>query len=137
VEISTIKEACLRSAEAGLDGLAITGEASPLYTSCELNYLALAHFSYHPQDSLRAFATHTLAPLTGGSQAAQEFVTFLAKRQAGTMTTADEQRLQERLRQSMAAAAKGEEWRLYRRWRWLSTAYTSQMVDGTGALLTL
>ena len=76
VEIASIKEACLHGYRAGLQGLAITGEASPQYTGCELNYLALAHFSYQPEDSLRAFARTTLAPLLGGAGAAETFVTY-------------------------------------------------------------
>lgn len=138
LEISSIKEACLRSAEAGLEGLVITGEASPTYTACELNYLALAHFCYHPHDTLRAFAQNTLAPLVGGIELAEAYVTFLARREAGQMTVTDERRLAEILQHFITAAEKGGDWHAYRRWRWLSTYRSaSHMSDGTAALLPL
>jgi hypothetical protein len=136
VEIATIKEACLHGYRVGLEGLAITGEASPSYTACELNYLALAHFSYRPEDSLRAFARTTLAPFLGGVDDAEAFITWLAKRQAGCMTITDEAKLHERVRAMADAAARGGDWNHFRRWRWLGAYRTGQVVDGTGSLLT-
>jgi hypothetical protein len=136
VEIASIKEACLHGVQVGLEGLAITGEASPAYTACELNYLALAHFSYHPADSLRAFARRALAPRVGGVEAAEEFVTYLAKREAGQMTLTDEARLAARVNDVMQETAAGGDWQAYRRWRWLSSYCTAQVCDATGALLT-
>jgi hypothetical protein len=137
LEIATIKEACLRSVEAGLEGLAITGEASPMYTPCELNYLALAHFSFQPADSLQAFAESSLAPLIGGPEFALSYVNFLAKREADLMTAADETHLAEIMAHFTSAAEKGADWHTYRRWRWLSTYRTSQICDGTGAVLSI
>jgi hypothetical protein len=137
IEIASIKEACLRGAEAGLEGIVITGEASPRYTPCELNYLALAHFSFHPADSLQAFAERSLAPLVGGPELALNYVNFLARREAGQMTATDETRLAEIMAHFMAAAEKGAGWQPYRRWRWLSTYRTSSVCDGAAALLSI
>ena len=135
VEITSIKEACMRAAEAGLEGLAITGEASPLYTPIELNYLALSHFSYHPNDSLLEFAKKILSPLVGGNEFSVDFVTYMAKRETGQMTEQDEASLADRLKYFMSKAEKGGGWHPYRRWRWLSTYYTPNICDGTASVL--
>jgi hypothetical protein len=135
LEISSIKEACLRSQDAGLMGVAITGEMAPTYTACELNYLALSHFSYHPTDSLADFAKTTLAPLLGGTEAAIEYVTLLAKRESRQATALDEAKLAERLRQFSAQVEKGRDWDIYRRWRWLSTYCAPQVCDGTASVI--
>lgn len=83
VEIASIKEACLRGAEAGLEGLVFIAEASDRCVPCELNYQAFAHFTYHPEDSLREFASKRLAPLLGGEEAAQLFIEALAETEEG------------------------------------------------------
>lgn len=135
VEIASIKEACLRGSAAGLEGMAITGEMAPTYTPVELNYLAAAHFAYHPEDSLLAFAEATLAPLVGGKELAREFVQYMARRESGEMSVKDEEQLQDRLDHFASEVARGESWQAYRRWRWLSTFHNSEMCDGTASIL--
>ena len=83
VEIASIKEACLKGAEAGLEGLVLIAETSDRCVPCELNYEAFAHFTYHPQDSLRQFASKRLAPLVGGEDAAQLFVEIMTETEHG------------------------------------------------------
>jgi hypothetical protein len=136
VEIGAIKEACLHGYRAGLEGVAITGEASPQYTACELNYLALAHFCFRPQDSLRDFAYARLTPLVGSADDAEMFITFLAKRQSRCMSQKEEATLEDRLRAAEQEAGAGGNWDQFRRWRWLSAYGTNHTVDGTGSLLT-
>jgi len=81
--LSTIKEACLRGAEAGLEGVVIHGEVTDRYVPWWLNYQALVHFSAHPTDDMRSFANARLAPVLGGEDAAQLFMETLARWDAG------------------------------------------------------
>lgn len=87
VEISSIKEACLRGVEAGLEGVVFYGEVSNRCVPCELNYQAFAHFTYHPEDSLREFSRRRLAPLLGGEEAAERFIEALAETEQGPAST--------------------------------------------------
>ena len=113
--VSTIKEACLRSAESGLEGLSIYGEMTPRYVPWWLHYQAFAHFTRHPDDDLRGFARARLAPVLG-EEPAQVFVECLAKWDAGTHTEGDLKRL--------CAACDGlsitrEAWPVVMIWQWL------------------
>ncbi len=74
--------------------------------------------------------------LVGGVALAEEYAIFLARREAGQMTAADEKRLVEILGYFMTATEQGADWHTYRRWRWLSTYHSPDHVtDGTAALL--
>jgi hypothetical protein len=119
VEISTIKEGCLRIAEAGMQGVYIHGEVSSRCVPYELNYLAYSHFSYHPSDSLRDFARAQLSPLVGGEELAQLFIEFLAKAEVQKMEEGDWKKLGEIRQNYYSAAQRGEEFDAYRRWKWL------------------
>jgi len=81
--VSSIKEACLRGAEAGLKGISIYGEVTDRCTPWWLSYQAYFHFVRRPQDSLRQFANARLAPVLGGEDAAQLFIEVLAHWTAG------------------------------------------------------
>jgi hypothetical protein len=61
----------------------------------------------------------------------------LAKREAAQMTMADEARLAEILDYFFATTAKGDDWHVFRRWRWLSTCHSSYICDGTMVLLSI
>ena len=143
LEVSSIKEACLRGAEAGLEGLVLIAETSDRCVPCELNYQAFAHFTYHPEDSLRQFASGRLAPLMGGEEAAQLFVEALAETESGPATAeryrkVDEEGIRWREQVSGRLLRQGEPGvrpplpdpppagmrrlravRIWRRWEWL------------------
>ena len=87
--ISTIKEACLRGAEAGLEGVVIHGEVTDRYIPWWLNYQAYAHFTRHPHDDLRSFANARIAPVLGSEKRAQLFIDCLARWDAGENTPED------------------------------------------------
>ncbi|NQU11381.1 hypothetical protein HQ590_11355 [bacterium] len=76
--ISTFAEACLRSAEAGLEGISVHGEVTSRTLAWRLNYLAMRHWTYHPRSTLEEFAAAELAPRVGGDQCARDFIEALA-----------------------------------------------------------
>jgi hypothetical protein len=119
VEISIIKEGCLRAAEAGMQGVYIHGEVSSRCVPYELNYLAYSHFSYHPLDSLRDFAKAQLSPQVGGEELAQLFIEFLAKAEGQKMAEKDFQKLDQIRQNYSSAVQRGEDFDQYRRWKWL------------------
>lgn len=84
--LSTIKEACLRGFESGLEGVIIHGEVSARCIPYALNYLALSHFSYWPRDTLLDFGRKTLGQVLGSEQDGEDFVRILAHADAGTLT---------------------------------------------------
>jgi len=75
--VSTFAEACLRSHEAGLEGISVHGEATSRFLPCELNYLAMRHWTYHPRSTLEQFAAAELAPRLGGQREARAFIETL------------------------------------------------------------
>jgi len=119
VQISIIKEGCLRAAETGMQGVYIHGEVSSRCVPYELNYLAYSHFSYHPSDSLRDFAKVQLSPLVGGEELAQLFIELLAKAETEKMEEADRKKLVEMRQHYYNAVVRGEDFEAYRRWKWL------------------
>jgi len=120
VEISSIKEACLRAYRSGMEGICIRGEVSNLCVPCELNYLAFSHFSYHPEDSLRGFAKAQLSGLLGGEELAQTYVEILAKHESGSLSGGDRKRLRDIYGDFRSAVSRGRDYDAYRRWRWLA-----------------
>lgn len=126
--ISSIKEAALRGAVEGLQGLVIYGEISWRDVAQELNYLAFSHFLFHPEDSLRDFAEVKLSPLVGGSELAQRYIEFLAKIEIDRLTHHDRAILSKILGDLRRNVKVGKEWGPYHRWQWLS-AY-SNSIDG-------
>jgi hypothetical protein len=93
LDVSRIKEACLRGAESGLTGIFIYGEVTSRCVPAELNYLAASHFSYHPRASLYDFAEAQLAPLVGGLEKSRFFVEVLAQVESGSLTEEQDERL--------------------------------------------
>lgn len=87
--LSQIKELYVRTAAGGHDGVVDYGERSPRDVCTEIKYLAHSHFSYHPFDSLRAFAREQLAHRVGGADRAEQFIECLCRKQAGGLTEAD------------------------------------------------
>ncbi|MCC7192487.1 MAG: hypothetical protein IT444_06855 [Phycisphaeraceae bacterium] len=63
LQISCIKEACLRASRANITGVSIHGEVSNRCIPYSLNYLAHTYFSYHPEASLRQFGRDVLSPI--------------------------------------------------------------------------
>jgi len=75
--LSSFAEACLRGHEAGLEGISVHGEVSGRALAGKLNYLAMRHWTYHPESTLEEFALAELAPRLGGEQAARAFAESL------------------------------------------------------------
>jgi hypothetical protein len=122
--VSTIKEACLRGFESGLEGVIIHGEVSARCIPYALNYLAFSHFSYWPQDSLRDFGRKTLSQILGSEQAGEDFAVILAHWDAGTLTDdlvklADPSRHGLGVNLQADAAKTVGEFQRYRFWEWL------------------
>jgi hypothetical protein len=125
VQLSAIKEACLRATESGLEGVAIHGEVSSRCIPYELNYLGHAYFSRHPDATLRQFGIHCLGPILGGESAGERFVELLARAEAGICNAQDLGDIERR-----EAEAFEHLWRSggrnapLRYWRWLLAAAT-------------
>ena len=86
--LSTFAEGCLRSHEAGLEGLSIHGEVSRRALVWNLNYLAMRHWTYHPVSTLDEFAQAELAPRLGGKKEAREFAEALCLLDEGRLDEA-------------------------------------------------
>jgi hypothetical protein len=76
--LSAFAEACLRGHEAGLEGISVHGEVTSRILAWKLNYLAMRHWTYHPESTLEAFARAELAPRLGGEREALAFVRYMA-----------------------------------------------------------
>ncbi len=120
VEISSIKEACLRAYRSGMEGICIHGEVSRSCVPYELNYLAFSHFCYHPEDSLRDFARAQLSGLVGDEELAQIYVEILAKHERGILDDNDRKKLNDIDVDFRIDVLKGKNFDAYRRWRWLN-----------------
>jgi hypothetical protein len=114
--VSTIMEGCLRAAESGLEGVSIHGEMTTRYLPWWLNYQALAHFTAHPGEDLRAFARARLAPVLGGNEQALLFIEALARWDAGEPGGEDAKRVQEA---AGGRPTSREQLRRYNLWNWL------------------
>ena len=130
--IGTIKEACLRAARAGLEGVGMEGGVTCRHIPAALNYLALSHFSYWPEDSLRGFARKTLAQVLGSAQASEDFVEILARWEAGMTTDADRKGAApenhgfgNQARMTIRASDIPDRFQRFLFWRWLSVAIST------------
>lgn len=96
---------------AGMQGATIFSEPSAFNTVNEINYLAFARFSYNAGLTWEQFVANDLAPLLGGSEAAEHYLDLLAVENEEQVLT-----------QAIAEAREigntqtGE---AYRRWVWL------------------
>ena len=128
--VSTIKEACLRAHESGLEGVSIHGEVTSRHIPYALNYLAFSHFIHHPEDSLRDFGRHTLGQVFDSEKTGEDYVEILAAWDAGTVN--------EQMKKAVASAARGfgstvnngqcenlQQYQRCRFWEWLHTVVTS------------
>jgi hypothetical protein len=123
VQISCIKEACLRAAKTGLEGVSIHGEISTRCIPYALNYLAFTHFSYHPEASLREFGRAMLGPILGSAADGERFVEWLAKAEAGGCSPDELKQLDKHVADSLrTVAAQGAGLTPARCWRWLRIA---------------
>lgn len=118
--VSSIKEACLRAWQCGLEGVSIHGEVSPIHIPWALNYLAFSHFIHWPDDSLRAFGRKTLGPVLGSDDEGEAFAEVFAHFDAGTVTDAPRQDVQARVRDLRGNVARGTDLDRWRFWDWLS-----------------
>lgn len=84
--IGRIKEACLRSYEAGLEGVSIHGELTSRHIPAALNYLAFSHFTHWPEDTLRDFGKKTLGQVFGDEKEGEDYVELLALWEANKIT---------------------------------------------------
>ena len=138
--ISTIKEACLRAHESGLEGVSIHGEVTSRHIPYALNYLAFAHFTHRPQDTLRDFGRHTLGQVLGSEQDGEDYAVVLAHWDAGTLT--------DDLRKLASPGSHGfstvpcasncvdaDGYQRWRFWEWLEAAVKNQNSKGTNMSL--
>ena len=88
IVIGSIKEACLRGAEAGLSGLSMCGETSSFHVPTALNYLAFSHFTSRPRDTLLDFARDTLGAVMESPSEAELYVRALAEADGGSVSPA-------------------------------------------------
>lgn len=84
--IGRIKEACLRSYEAGLEGVSIHGEVSARHIPSALNYLAFSHFIHWPEDNLREFGRKTLGQVFLDEKEGEDFIELLTLWEADKIT---------------------------------------------------
>ncbi len=122
VQVSCIKEACLRAARAGFEGVSIHGEVATRCIPYALNYLAFAYFSYHPEASLREFGRAMLGPVFGNDADGERFVEWLAKAETGCCSTDDRKEIEQRLSDATRHAMIGGSTDPARYWRWLRIA---------------
>lgn len=95
VAVSSMIEGCLRSHEAGLEGISVHGEVSSRFLAYGLNYLAMRHWTYHPVSTLEEFALAELAPRLGGESEARVFVQSLCDIEDGRTGMELEKRMNE------------------------------------------
>jgi hypothetical protein len=100
-------------ADRGLRGLTVWGEPSPYHAKAELSYLAFARFSWDPTLTWDQFVRADAAPLLGGVDAAEEFISIAEEMDANQMLSAD--RLRTLRRAAMDHRADDDAGR-----RWLS-----------------
>lgn len=123
LQLSAIKEACLRAVEAGLEGVAIHGEVSPRCIPWELNYLAHSFFSEQPGASLREFGRACVGAILGSEAEGEHFVELLAKAESGICShdeLADLDKCIAAALKFVQTTGKGRE--ALRHWRWLRVA---------------
>ncbi len=122
VQISAIKEACLRATES-LEGMTIFGEVSSRCIPWDLNYRAFSYFNNHPEASLRQFGHDMLGPVLGSAAAGELFVELLCKAEAGGCSESELARLDEHLTPSwLKVKLEGASLAPFRLWRWLRIA---------------
>jgi hypothetical protein len=95
----------------GMEGATIFGEVSAFSTVNEINYLAFARFGYQADLTWEQFVADDLAPLLGGVDAAQRYLTLLRVPAEGKALRAGLGEAGE-----LAAAMSGD---ALRRWIWL------------------
>jgi hypothetical protein len=119
--LGTIKEACLRAARAGFEGLGTHGEVTARCTPWLLNYLAFAHFTHRPEDSLRQFGSQTLATVLGNPDDGAAFVEVLAHWEAKSLTQDHRSLVKSRYDEIVrnVAAGKVDSLQPLQLWQWL------------------
>jgi hypothetical protein len=123
VQISCIKEACLRACQAGFEGVSIHGEISTRCIPYALNYLAFTYFSYHPEASLREFGRVMLGPILGDESYGERFVEWLAKAEAGQCSPKELEAIEKCLADAIhLPRIHGGSVTPSRYWRWLRVA---------------
>lgn len=123
--VSTIKEACLRAYESGLEGVSIHGEVTTRHIPYALNYLAFSHFTHYPDATLRDFGKKTLGQVLGSEKDGEDFAVVLAHWDAGTLND-DLRKLATPENHGFSTVpcgsncADNESFQKYRFWEWLS-----------------
>ena len=117
--VSTIKEGCLRSYRAGLEGVSIQGEVSTMHLPWALNYLAFSHFIHWPEDSLRDWGRKTLGQVLGSEDEGEAFAELFAHYDAGSLTDAQRKDLDAKYHSLQRDVSRGRNLQRYWFWRWL------------------
>jgi len=98
IALSHFAEACLRGHEAGLEGISVHGEVCSRPLAWKLNYLAMRHWTYHPESTLEEFALAELAPRLGGEKDARLFVEVLGLHAEGKLNSDQDRKASEIVR---------------------------------------
>ena len=103
----------------GMQGATIFSEPSAFNTVNEINYLAFARFGYDANLTWEQFVANDLAPLLGGTEAAEYYLDFL-------VVEPEEQVLTQAIAEAreIGNAQTGE---VYRRWIWLQNRLHQKM----------
>ncbi len=123
--VSTIKEACLRAYQSGLEGVVIHGEVTSRHIPSALNYLAFSHFIYWPEDTLRDFGRRTLGQVLDSEEEGGLFIEIYSHWESGTLSDGQREEANQRARKYEGQVAKGQDYERWRFWSWLS-----RMVNG-------
>jgi len=86
VVVSNFAEACLRSYESGLEGISVHGEVTSRILAWKLNYLAMRHWTYHPESTLEEFTLAELAPRLDGEKDARAFAEVMCLVEEGKLS---------------------------------------------------
>jgi hypothetical protein len=120
--VGVIKEACLRAHRSGLEGVSIHGEVSDRHVPAALNYLAFAHFTHRPEDSLREFGRQTLGQVLESAEDGEHFVELLAQWDAGMLDASGHKQIKSRAGALHASRGDLARWQRERFWKWLQIA---------------
>lgn len=117
--VSLIKEACLRSYRAGMEGVVIHGEVTSRHIPWALNYLAFSHFIHWPEDAIRDFGRKTLGQVLGSEEEGERFAEFFAHYDAGTLSDSQKQDIAEMAHSLYMSVSRGRDLDRWRFWHWL------------------
>jgi len=110
-------ELASKAAEVNARGLTVWGEPSPFHVSAELSYLAFGRFTYDPTLTWEGFVAGDVAPLLGGTAAAESFISLM--QELDDSQYLDKRRLVS-IRDEALDGVRSQSGEAVRRWLWLA-----------------